>query len=154
MGDYHNVYKAPEGETTQWDDIQRKMGNLPAREPVKPADPWKPEGKHRKNKEWVDGQVAEDLEEENDAFDDDRFLEQYRCMFLLVKHSCRPNQPLSHGMICTHALRRLERIEQLKQAQKQARFGTVEQINRSDFVHQVTNAGEDVWVVVHLYKDK
>lgn len=49
---------------------------------------------------------------------------------------------------------RLERIEQLKQAQKQARFGTVEQITRADFVHQVTNAGEDVWVVVHLYKDK
>ena len=29
--DYHTVYKGPEGETTQWDDIQRKLGNLPAK---------------------------------------------------------------------------------------------------------------------------
>ena len=64
-----------------------------------------------------------------------------------------PDQMLCHEM---HAFRyyRLERIEQLKQAQKQARFGSIEQITRADFVHQVTNAGEDVWVVVHLYKDK
>lgn len=26
MTEYHTVYKGPEGETTQWDDIQRKMG--------------------------------------------------------------------------------------------------------------------------------
>lgn len=30
----------------------------------------------------------------------------------------------------------------------------MEHITRGDFVQQVTNAGEDVYVVVHLYKDK
>lgn len=49
---------------------------------------------------------------------------------------------------------RQERIQQLKQAQKKAKFGSMEQITRGDFVQQVTNAGEDVYVVVHLYKDK
>ena len=49
---------------------------------------------------------------------------------------------------------RQERIQQLKQAQKKAKFGTMEQITRGGFVQQVTNAGEDVYVVVHLYKDK
>ena len=31
MTEYHTVYKGPEGETTQWDDIQAKHGNLPAK---------------------------------------------------------------------------------------------------------------------------
>ncbi|DBA75401.1 hypothetical protein WJX77_002145 [Trebouxia sp. C0004] len=126
MADYHTVYKGPEGQTTQWDDIQRKMGNLPAKEPVKKADPFTPEREDTKNKNWIDGKAVDELEELADEFDDDRFLEQYR----------------------------QERIEQLKAAQKQARFGTMEHITRGDFVQQVTNAGEDVYVVVHLYKDK
>ena len=31
MTDYHTTYKGPEGETTQWDDIQAKLGNKPAK---------------------------------------------------------------------------------------------------------------------------
>lgn len=31
MAEYHTVYKGPDGDTTQWDDIQRKLGNLPAK---------------------------------------------------------------------------------------------------------------------------
>lgn len=89
MGDYHNVYKAPEGETTQWDDIQRKMGNLPAKEPVKKADPWEPQREQRKDKEWIDGVAAEDLEEGDDNFDDDRFLEQYRSYLCQCCHCTR-----------------------------------------------------------------
>lgn len=27
MTDYHTTYKGPEGESTQWDDIQAKLGN-------------------------------------------------------------------------------------------------------------------------------
>ena len=78
MADYHTVYKGPEGQTTQWDDIQRKMGNLPAKEPVKKADPFTPEREETKNKDWVDSKAADELEELEDEFDDDRFLEQYR----------------------------------------------------------------------------
>jgi hypothetical protein len=36
MTEYHSVYKGPEGETTQWDDIQRKLGNLPEKVPRPP----------------------------------------------------------------------------------------------------------------------
>lgn len=78
MADYHTVYKGPEGQTTQWDDIQRKMGNLPAKEPVKKADPFTPEREETRNKDWVDSKAADELEELEDEFDDDRFLEQYR----------------------------------------------------------------------------
>ena len=31
MTDYHTTYKAQEGETTEWDDIQAKHGNKPAK---------------------------------------------------------------------------------------------------------------------------
>ena len=78
MADYHSTYKGPEGQTTQWDDIQRKMGNLPAKEPVKAADPFTPERDETKNKEWVDSKAVDELAELDDEFDDDRFLEQYR----------------------------------------------------------------------------
>ena len=78
MADYHSTYKGPEGQTTQWDDIQRKMGNLPAKEPVKAADPFMPERAETKNKEWVDSKAVDELAELDDEFDDDRFLEQYR----------------------------------------------------------------------------
>lgn len=78
MADYHSTYKGPEGQTTQWDDIQRKMGNLPAKEPVAAPDPFTPEREDIKNKEWVDSKAVDDLAELDDEFDDDRFLEQYR----------------------------------------------------------------------------
>ncbi|KAJ0977897.1 hypothetical protein J5N97_013371 [Dioscorea zingiberensis] len=38
MADYHFVYKDVEGASTQWDDIQRRLGNLPPKPaPFKPA---------------------------------------------------------------------------------------------------------------------
>ena len=52
------------------------------------------------------------------------------------------------------ALRRQQRMKELKKAAQQAqRFGSVRDIGRSDFVREVTNAGADVHVVVHLHKD-
>lgn len=102
MADYHSVYQGPEGQTTQWDDIQRKMGNLPAKEPVKKADPWTPEREESKNKDWVDGKAADELEELEDEFDDDRFLEQYRLHFLLCWF-CSTCSLWVHLRLCVHA---------------------------------------------------
>lgn len=48
---------------------------------------------------------------------------------------------------------RRKRIDELQKAARKPRFGTVEEIRASDFVQQVTNAGPDIWVVVHLYKE-
>lgn len=39
-------------------------------------------------------------------------------------------------------------------ATRRPRFGTLQEIRRSEFVAQVTNAGDDLWVVVLLYKDR
>ena len=41
----------------------------------------------------------------------------------------------------------------LKKAAQAKRFGSVVDIGGADFVREVTHAGPDVWVVLHLYKD-
>ncbi|GMP25802.1 hypothetical protein CsSME_00002490 [Camellia sinensis var. sinensis] len=39
MANYHFVYKDVEGASTQWDNIQRKLGNLPPKPPAfKPSE--------------------------------------------------------------------------------------------------------------------
>ena len=36
--------------------------------------------------------------------------------------------------------------------QQKANFGSVKEISAIDYVGEVNKAGEDVWVVLHLYK--
>lgn len=132
MADYHFVYKDLEGASTQWDDIQRKLGNLPPKPaPFKPPaftpadDPDLRPGS--KSKEWIDDKNADELEdlEDDPDLDDDRFLEEYR----------------------------KKRLAEMREAVKVARFGSVMPISGSDFVREVSQAPADVWVIVFLYKD-
>ncbi|KAJ7970689.1 Phosducin-like protein 3 [Quillaja saponaria] len=128
MADYHFVYKDVEGTSTQWDDIQRKLGNLPP----KPA-PFKPpsftsspdEESIPKDKSWVDEKTEEELEELEDDLDDDRFLEEYR----------------------------KKRLVEMREAAKVSKYGSVIPISGSDFIREVSQAPSDVWVVVILYKE-
>ena len=78
MADDHTVYKGPEGRTTQWEDIQRKMGNLPPKEPPSKPDPWTPDKGDARDAAWLDSRDDKELEDLEDEFEDDRFLEQYR----------------------------------------------------------------------------
>ncbi|KAL8141810.1 hypothetical protein V2J09_014842 [Rumex salicifolius] len=128
MADYHFVYKDVEGASTQWDDIQRKLGNLPAKAPAfKPPGyvPAEDEDTKPKDRSWIDSKTEEELEDLEDDLDDDRFIEEYR----------------------------KKRMEELREAAKVARFGSVTQISGSDFVREVSQAPPEVWVVVILYKE-
>ncbi|KAJ7148383.1 hypothetical protein O6H91_04G072500 [Diphasiastrum complanatum] len=129
MTDYHFVYKDVEGTSTEWDDIQRRLGNLPPKPPVPRPEPWAPasDDDSSKDKQWMDTKTMEELEELEDDLDldDDRFLEEYR----------------------------KKRLAELKEISKKARYGSVLPISGSDFVREVSQAPSDVWVVVHLYKD-
>ncbi|KAI4350542.1 hypothetical protein L6164_004989 [Bauhinia variegata] len=128
MADYHFVYKDVEGASTQWDDIQRKLGNLPPKPPAFKPAPFTPapdEGSVPKDKSWIDEKTEEELEELEDDLDDDRFLEEYR----------------------------KKRLAEMREATKILRFGSVVPISGSDFVREVSQAPSDVWVVVILYKD-
>ncbi len=74
----HTVYKGPEGETTQWEDIHRKRGNLPPKELVCKPEKYAPEQDGKKDEQWLDKKDADELEELEDEFADDSFLEKYR----------------------------------------------------------------------------
>ncbi|KAJ4794827.1 Phosducin-like protein [Rhynchospora pubera] len=129
MADYHFVYKDVEGTTTEWDDLQRKYGNLPPKpDTFKPA-PFTPAADpdlRPKSAAWIDEKSPEELEElEDDDLDDDRFLQEYR----------------------------KKRLAEMQQASKVVRYGSVVPISGSDFVREVSQAPQDVWVVVLLYKD-
>lgn len=81
MADYHFVYKDVEGASTQWDDIQRKLGNLPPKDPAFKPPPFTPapdEDSVPKGKAWIDDKTEQELNELEDDLDDDRFLEEYR----------------------------------------------------------------------------
>ena len=64
MANYHFVYKDVEGASTQCDDIQRKLGNLPPKAPVFKPDPITPakhEDSRPKDKNWIDHKTEEEL---------------------------------------------------------------------------------------------
>ncbi len=75
------IYKGPEGESTQWDDIQRRLGNLPAKEAVWKPEKFAPEQSEAKDSAWLDRRDERELEglEDDGALQDDRALEKYRC---------------------------------------------------------------------------
>ncbi|XP_011628560.1 phosducin-like protein 3 isoform X2 [Amborella trichopoda] len=131
MGDYHFVYKDVEGTSTQWDDIQRKLGNLPPKPaPFKPPA-WTPaeedDGLKPKNRDWIDSKTQEELEdlEDDRDLDDDRFLEEYR----------------------------KKRLAEMMESARKPRFGSVIPIVGPEFVREVSQAPPDIWVLVLLYKE-
>uniref|UniRef100_A0A383WQD4 Phosducin thioredoxin-like domain-containing protein n=1 Tax=Tetradesmus obliquus TaxID=3088 RepID=A0A383WQD4_TETOB len=118
MADYHTVYKGPEGETTQWDDIQIRLGNMaPKPKPWKP-DAYTPEQEEQKDKEWLDKKDEEEIAELDDEFQDDRALEEYR----------------------------RKRIQELQAAAARPRFRSVEEISSNEFIEKVTNTSAKAWV--------
>ncbi|XP_052197550.1 uncharacterized protein LOC127804670 [Diospyros lotus] len=130
MADYHFVYKDVEGASTQWDDIQRKLGNLPAKPPAFKPPAFTPAEDHDsvpKDKDWIDSKTEDQLEdlEDDPDLDDDRFLHEYR----------------------------KKRLAEMREAAKVRRYGSVIPISGSDFVREVSQAPPDVWVVVILFKD-
>jgi hypothetical protein len=126
MGDNRTVYERPEGQTTQWEDIQRKMGNMAPAEKV-----WKPAAWEAKRElprgltaligggsgKSGDADALGDLEGE---FDDDRFLEEYR-------------------------LKRLAELrEKEEKASSQGKRGVVATISKEEYVAKVTRASAGV----------
>lgn len=78
MAEYHTTYQGGEGETTQWEDLQRKFGNLPPKEPVEKPPTFAPAKAEAKDAEWLHGKDEDELEALVDEVGDDRFLEAYR----------------------------------------------------------------------------
>ncbi len=78
-GYMNTVYRGDPDATTEWDDIQRKMGNLPPKAPAWKPEEFVPEAEVAKDKEWIDAKDEAELSDLEDEFADDRALEEYRC---------------------------------------------------------------------------
>jgi len=84
MAVYHFVYKDMEGASKQWDDIQRKLGNLPEKSPAFKPPPFIPAedaASKPKDKAWFDSKTQDELKDLEDDLDDGCFLEE--CRFIL-----------------------------------------------------------------------
>ncbi|CAH0400661.1 unnamed protein product [Chilo suppressalis] len=47
---------------------------------------------------------------------------------------------------------RRKRIAELKRLAEKPRFGDVREVSGQDYVQEVNKAGENIWVIIHLYK--
>ena len=88
----HVVYRGPEGETTEWDDLQRQYGNKPPAPEKFVPDAFTPaedrglraaveRGGRAGGTAHIDAARGMDqlhAMEDDDAFADDTFLEEYR----------------------------------------------------------------------------
>nr|XP_004651741.1 phosducin-like protein 3 [Jaculus jaculus] len=116
---------------TEWNDILRKKGILPPKENLKEL-----EKKELEDEEQLilqqsvvktyEDMTLEELEDNEDEFneEDERAIEMYR----------------------------QQRLAELKAIQQKNKFGEVLEISGKDYVQEVTKAGKDLWVVLHLYK--
>lgn len=124
MADYHYKYETHEKEDTEWEALHRKLGNLPQKPKKKPPLKFKPKEDPKKDEQFIDRQDEDGLEDLEDDFDDDAFLEQYR----------------------------QKRLQELKNQKKVTEFGKIVEIRGGEFIAQVTEASENTWIVVLLFQ--
>jgi len=117
---------------TEWNDQLRKRGIIPE----KPKEVEISEDqllkmmeqtiKEKSGKKDIEDMNLQELDENEDECDweDDRLMEQIR----------------------------RQRIAEMMERQAKAKFGDVREISAIDYCEQVNNAGEGIFVVLHLYK--
>lgn len=47
---------------------------------------------------------------------------------------------------------RQKRIAEMKELADKSKYGEVREISAEDYVQEINKAGEDIWVILHLYK--
>ncbi|VDI07983.1 Hypothetical predicted protein [Mytilus galloprovincialis] len=116
---------------TQWNDILRQKGILPPKEEkeiteddiISMVENTIDEKSHGKA---FDDMTLDELNEKEDDVDEEeeRIFEAYR-----------------------------QRMAEMREASMKAKYGCVKEISKVDYVTEVNQAGEGVWVVLHVYKN-
>ncbi|CAL8266716.1 unnamed protein product [Lota lota] len=114
-------------EDTEWNDILRRKGILPPKET--PKDEEEEEELALQQQSIVktyESMSLQELEENEDEFsdEDEAAMEMYR----------------------------QKRLAEWKATQLKNTFGALEEISGQDYIKEVNQAGEGIWVVLHLYK--
>lgn len=101
--------------------------------------------------DFLEGKTVEQLDalDEDDAFDDVRVLEEYRCV-VLVFVCVRVGAWLALSMFACSK----KRLAELKQQARLAKFGSVLPLERPDYVREVTEASNKCWVVLHMHQEQ
>lgn len=108
-------------EDTEWNDILRAKGILPARPKTPEIEDPEP-AENIKNY----GETIDDL----DALLDDELDEDEEAIMLQMRN---------------------QRMSELKAKMEKDKFGIVKEITAQSWTQEVNQAGEGIWVVVHLY---
>ncbi|XP_063607838.1 phosducin-like protein 3 [Penaeus indicus] len=115
-------------EDTEWNDILRKKGILPPKEPEVTeealAEMLEQTIQEKQSSEARLGKLSLDELDELEDDEDEAILLEFR----------------------------RRRIEELKAQAQANKFGEVLEINAQDYVEKVNNAGSGIWVILHLYK--
>lgn len=115
-------------EDTEWNDLLRKKGILPPKEPEVTEDAivemMEKTIEEHNNPEYRLGKLGLDELNELEDEEDEAILLEFR----------------------------KRRIAEMKAQAKSNKFGEVEEITAKDYVEKVNNAGEGIWVFLHLYK--
>lgn len=81
MADYHTQYKGPEGETTEWDDIHIRLGNMAPKAKPAAAPEYEPDSEPStiNAAKLRDISHVDELDDLEDELEDDPYLEELRC---------------------------------------------------------------------------
>ncbi|KAJ1975801.1 phosducin [Dimargaris xerosporica] len=113
-------------EDTEWNDILRAKGILPPKEGPTEDDlfeEWDQAVREANEKHLSDKELSE-LDELEDE-EDDRVLQQYR----------------------------EKRLREMQAMAARSQFGELRHISEPEYRKEVTEASNDVWVIVHLFRD-
>ncbi|CAD5116103.1 DgyrCDS5029 [Dimorphilus gyrociliatus] len=112
-------------EDTEWNDILRKHNILPPKEEKKEEEIEIVEPTAEEKLSSLNIDKLNELEDEIDD-EDEKIFEEYK----------------------------RKRIQEMMEAQKAAKFGSVLEISKAQYVTEVNEAGEEIWVVVFIYNNR
>ncbi|KAI3474981.1 hypothetical protein Pfo_030292 [Paulownia fortunei] len=143
MADYHFVYKDVEGASTQWDDIQRKLGNLPPKPPpFKPA-PFAP----------AEDEDSKPKDKAGSTRKPRKSLKISKMISMTIGSSkITGSESILEIQLLKNRKVEKKRLAEMREAAKIAKFGSLIPISGSDFVREVSQAPQDIWVVVCYIK--
>lgn len=114
-------------QDTEWNDVLRQKGIIPQKEKEiteeEIIDIVERTVQEKLNKNHLEEKTLDELDELEDE-EDERIMAEYRN----------------------------KRIAEMKALQEKSKFGSVYEITAVDYVKEINQAGEGVWVVLHLYK--
>ncbi|XP_070167222.1 viral IAP-associated factor homolog [Polyergus mexicanus] len=118
-------------EDTEWNDILRRKGIIPEKKKEQEVTEDQIVNLLESTIDEKSGRIFNNLEkktldelDELEDEEDERILEEYR----------------------------QKRIAEMKELANKSKYGEVREISAEDYVQEINKAGEDVWVVLHLYK--